>query len=71
MKVIAVEPEARLVIEWPWPVGPATLEWTFTPQPDGTTFVQIANSGLAGDGDALVQQRPTRRKASRGGIDAL
>ena len=28
VKVIAVEPEARLVIEWPGQAGPTTVEWT-------------------------------------------
>ena len=54
--VIAVEPDARLVIEWPGQAGPTTVEWTFAAQPDRTTFVRITNSGFAGDGDALVRQ---------------
>ena len=51
-----VEPNQRLVIEWPGQHGPTTVEWTFAPQPDGTTFVRITNSGFQGDGDQLVQQ---------------
>src|SRR5262245_53002952 len=53
--VKAVEPPRRIVIEWPGQNGPTTVEWTFTPCPDGT-FVRITNSGFAGDGDALVRQ---------------
>jgi len=56
VKAIAIEPDTRLVIEWPGQAGPTTVEWTFAAQPDGTTFVRIANRGFSGDGDALVQQ---------------
>jgi uncharacterized protein YndB with AHSA1/START domain len=30
--------------------------WTFTPRPDGTTFVEITNSGFSGSGDEVVQK---------------
>jgi uncharacterized protein YndB with AHSA1/START domain len=52
----AIEPNRRIVIEWPGYRGPTTVEWIFAPQPDGTTFVTIAESGFIGDGDALVKQ---------------
>lgn len=51
-----IEPNRRLVIEWPGYSGLTTVEWLFTPQKDGTTFVTITESGYTGDGDALVQQ---------------
>ena len=51
-----VEPNRRIVIEWPGSQGPTTVEWLFLPQEDGTTFVKITNSGFAGDGDELVRQ---------------
>jgi uncharacterized protein YndB with AHSA1/START domain len=54
--VKAVEPDRRIVIEWPGYGSPTTVEWTFQPLEDGTTFVRIANSGFAGDGDALARQ---------------
>jgi uncharacterized protein YndB with AHSA1/START domain len=54
--VKAVEPDKRIVIEWPGNVGPTTVEWTFEPQEDGTTFVDITETGYTGDGDELVQQ---------------
>ncbi|HEV8336135.1 MAG TPA: SRPBCC family protein [Candidatus Polarisedimenticolia bacterium] len=54
--VKAVEPNRRIVIEWPAAGGPATVEWTFTSRPDGTTFVGITESGFKGDGDELVKQ---------------
>src|SRR5262247_719171 len=37
----ALEPNKRLVVEWPGYGGLTTVEWTFEPQKDGTTFVRI------------------------------
>jgi uncharacterized protein YndB with AHSA1/START domain len=52
----AIEPNKRIVIEWPGSSGPTTVEWVFAPQKDGTTFVAITEAGFAGDGDELVKQ---------------
>jgi uncharacterized protein YndB with AHSA1/START domain len=52
----AIELNKRIVIEWPGYRNPTTVEWTFAPQEDGTTFVRITESGFTGDGDELVQQ---------------
>jgi len=54
--VKAVEPNQRIVIEWPGYGGLTTVEWTFAPREDGTTFVRITESGFTGDGDQLVKQ---------------
>ena len=54
--VKVVEPNKRIVIEWPGYGAPNTVEWTFAAQEDGTTFVRITNSGLQGSGDELVKQ---------------
>jgi uncharacterized protein YndB with AHSA1/START domain len=54
--VRAIEPNRRIVIEWPGHSGPTTVEWIFAPQEDGTTFVSITEAGFTGDGDALVKQ---------------
>ena len=51
-----IEADRRIVIEWPGYSGPTTVEWRLRSQPDGTTFVEVTESGFAGDGDALVQQ---------------
>ena len=51
-----VEPNRRIVIEWPGPGGPRSVEWKFAAQKDGTTFVGISESGFTGDGDELVKQ---------------
>lgn len=51
-----IEPDRRLVVEWPGYKGITTVEWLFEPQPDGTTFVRITESGFTGSGDELVNQ---------------
>jgi uncharacterized protein YndB with AHSA1/START domain len=54
--VKAIEPDQRILIEWPGYSGPTLVEWRFTSLADGSTFVSITNSGLTGDGDDLVKQ---------------
>jgi uncharacterized protein YndB with AHSA1/START domain len=54
--VNAVEPNARIAIEWPGNSQPTTVEFMFAPQRDGTTFVSITHAGFAGVGDELVKQ---------------
>lgn len=54
--VKAIELNKRIVIEWPGYSGLTTVEWIFEPQPDGTTFVRIAEAGFTGDGDQLLKQ---------------
>jgi uncharacterized protein YndB with AHSA1/START domain len=56
VSVQAIEPNRRIVIEWPGYSGLTTVEWLFTPHTDDTTFVSITETGFTGDGDALVQQ---------------
>jgi len=51
-----IEPNRRIVIEWPGHGSPTTVEWSFEPQQDGTTFVRITHAGFTGDGDELVKQ---------------
>jgi uncharacterized protein YndB with AHSA1/START domain len=51
-----IEPNKRIVVEWPGYSGLTTVEWRFAPQPDGTTFVSITEAGFTGDGDELVKQ---------------
>src|SRR4051794_20297723 len=55
--VRALEPNQRILIEWPGYAGAATtVEWRFTARPDGATFVIITNAGFTGTGDELVKQ---------------
>ena len=49
-----VEPDRRIVIEWPGYSGPTNVEWIFTPLKDGA-FVNVAETGFTGDGDQLVK----------------
>jgi uncharacterized protein YndB with AHSA1/START domain len=52
----AIEPNRRIVIEWPASGSPTTVEWVFKPLTDDTTFVSITNSGFSGSGDEIVKQ---------------
>ena len=52
----AIEPNRRIVIEWPGHGGLTNVEWMFEPWKDGTTFVSITESGFTGDGHELVNQ---------------
>lgn len=56
VNVKVIEPNKRIVVEWPGYGAPTTVEWTFAAQEDGTTFVRITNSGFTGNGDDLVKQ---------------
>jgi uncharacterized protein YndB with AHSA1/START domain len=51
-----IEPNKRILIEWPGYSGLTIVEWTFSPQEDAATFVNITESGFTGDGDELVKQ---------------
>jgi uncharacterized protein YndB with AHSA1/START domain len=50
-----VEPNKRVVIEWPGYGGPTTVEWTFEVLENGTTFVNVTESGFSGSGDEVVK----------------
>jgi uncharacterized protein YndB with AHSA1/START domain len=52
----AIEPNKRILIEWPGYSGPSIVEWTFEPQENGATFVRITEAGFTGDGDEIVKQ---------------
>jgi uncharacterized protein YndB with AHSA1/START domain len=52
----AIEPNKRIVIEWPGYGGSTTVEWVFAPQKDGATFVRISEAGFTGSGDELVKK---------------
>ena len=51
-----IEPNKRIVIEWPGYQGLTTVEWTFMPLDDGTTFVRITETGFVGAGDELTKR---------------
>lgn len=51
-----IEPNRRIVLEWPGYSGTTTVEWIFEPRVDGMTYVSIEETGFTGDGDELVNQ---------------
>jgi uncharacterized protein YndB with AHSA1/START domain len=53
--VKAVEPNARILVEWSAFGTPTPIEWIFKARPDGTTFVTVTNQGFPGDDDEAVQ----------------
>ena len=54
VRVKAVEPNERILIEWDDP--PCPVEWVFTAREDNTTLVSITNSGFRGSEDEVVAQ---------------
>ena len=47
--VKAVDPNARILVEWSAYGPPTPIEWVFTARPDGTTFVSVTNRGFPGN----------------------
>ena len=47
-RVIALEPNRRILLEWSADGAATRIEWLFTPRPDETTFVRVTNSGFTG-----------------------
>lgn len=54
VKVLAMEPDRRILIEWGDP--PLPVEWKFAARADGTTLVTITSSGFRGSDDEIVAQ---------------
>ena len=54
--VKSIEPNRRIVIDWPGHGSPTTVEWIFTPAEEGSTFVSITHSGFAGTADEIIVQ---------------
>jgi uncharacterized protein YndB with AHSA1/START domain len=50
-----IEPNRRIVFEWPGYSGPTLVEWTFSAQGDDATFVKVTESGFTGTGDQLAK----------------
>lgn len=53
--VTEIEPDRRILIEWPAEKGRTTVEWQFSARADGT-FVKVINAGFSGSADEIVQQ---------------
>jgi uncharacterized protein YndB with AHSA1/START domain len=54
VSVKEVEDDSRILIEWGHGDKPTTVELRFIPWVDDTTYVQITETGLSGDGDEIV-----------------
>ncbi|HEY6303548.1 MAG TPA: SRPBCC family protein [Terriglobales bacterium] len=54
VRVKAIEPQRRILIEWNDP--PVPVEWLFSDRPDGTTLVSISTWGFHGSDDGVVKQ---------------
>jgi uncharacterized protein YndB with AHSA1/START domain len=53
--VKAVEPNARILVEWSAYGAPTPIEWVFKSRPDGTTFVSVTTKGFPGSEAEAVQ----------------
>ena len=56
LEVKMLEPGKSILIEWGLEDRATSVEWTFTPRGNNTTFVDITNYGFTGDGDTVVDQ---------------
>jgi len=56
VSVLTIDPNERIVMQWPGPSGDNTVTWTFTPYEGNATFVAITETGFEGSGHDLVQQ---------------
>ena len=54
VKVLAIDQNKRIKIEWPYNGAITEVEWIFTPYGKDATYVSIINSGFKGDGDKIV-----------------
>jgi uncharacterized protein YndB with AHSA1/START domain len=69
VNAVEIEPNRRILIQWPGYSGPTRVEWRLVPQPGeanatdatdatdatGATFVHVAESGFTGNGDELLK----------------
>jgi len=53
--VKVIEPNARILVEWPAYGAPTPIEWIFKARPDGTTFVTVTNQGFPGSEAEAMQ----------------
>jgi uncharacterized protein YndB with AHSA1/START domain len=56
IRVHEVEQDRRIRFSWSGynPEHPTTVEFGFIPWQDGTTYVQVTETGFSGDGDTIV-----------------
>jgi len=56
VRVLDVDPNKRILMEWRAYVAPTQIELLFTSPAPGETFVNVVNSGFQGTGDEVVKQ---------------
>ncbi|HEX8433802.1 SRPBCC family protein [Archangium sp.] len=56
VRVDALEPDKRILVEWSGNGRSSTIEWAFDSRPDGTTLVRIENRHFTGTEDEVVAQ---------------
>ena len=54
-KVKVLEPNSRILVEWPAYGAPTDIEWLFAARADGTTFVSITNWGFRGSPEEIAK----------------
>lgn len=55
VRVIAIEPARRILVEWGSPGEiPTSIEWLLEPHGEDQTMVTVVNSGFDGTGDEVV-----------------
>ncbi|MGH8033267.1 MAG: SRPBCC domain-containing protein [Luteimonas sp.] len=54
--VTAFEKDRHITIDWLSDTAQTSVDWRFSARADGTTFVDIVQSGFAGDADAIAAQ---------------
>jgi uncharacterized protein YndB with AHSA1/START domain len=56
ISVKEVEEGSRILMEWGDGGGSTTVDWRFTPWEGDATYVEVTETGLSGDGDALASR---------------
>lgn len=51
-----LEPNRRIVMEWGNEAKRSTVEWNFESRPNGTTLVDLENSGFVGTAEEVVAE---------------
>lgn len=55
VRVIEIEENRKILIEWGADVdNVTTVEWSFSPRTEDTTYVSVVNQGFTGDADKIV-----------------
>lgn len=56
VKVLTLDPEKWIAVQWSGFSAPTLVEWRFTPHGEHATFVNILNQGFGGEPDKVLQE---------------